>query len=229
MESLIIATGRALRSIFAPGMLKIFLVSVMLTLLLLALFISGASSFFVWLGHAYSWGWLSVIGSIGSGLLGWMLFPGIMPIIVNFFDTRITQIIEREDYPASEALQNPPFWPEFWHDLRFSLFTLLANLIVLPFYLFMHVFGPIVFFWLNGYLLGREFFEMAARRHIPLEEAKALRKRHSRIVLIAGVLLAIMATIPIINLFAPFWGIAVMVHLYHRVAATPQSQILPPA
>jgi uncharacterized protein involved in cysteine biosynthesis len=59
-------------------------------------------------------------------------------------------------------------------------------------------------------------------------DAEALRKAHATTVLLAGVALTVCATIPIVNLFAPFWGIAVMVHLYHRLSNMPVSQILPP-
>ena len=65
-------------------------------------------------------------------------------------------------------------------------------------------------------------------RHLPVEEADTLRRRSGRTVMAAGILLTILATIPIINLFAPFWGIAVMVHLYHRLSNTSPSKILPP-
>ena len=150
-----------------------------------------------------------------------------MPVIVSFFDSRIAAIIERQDYPASPVTASS-FWPEMLHDLRFSAVVIVLNIAVLPLYVFFHVFSPVIFYLLNGYLLGREFFVMAARRHMPAYDAEALRKRHARPVLAAGVMLTVMATIPIVNLFAPFWGIAVMVHLYHRLAGTPSSQLLPP-
>src|SRR5262249_47955089 len=150
-------------------------------------------------------------------MIAWFLFPGIMPVIVSFFDNRIADIIERQDYPAAPA-QPAEFLPEMLHDLRFSCVTILLNILVLPLYLFPLLF-PFVFYGLNGYLLGREFFVMAARRHMPIVEAEALRKRHANSVLAAGVILTLLATIPIVNLFAPFWGIAIMVHLYHRLAA----------
>lgn len=227
MEHLLISATRAVRSLFAPGMLGIFIWSVLLTVAVLIGFVIVMSGFFTWLAGQIHSDALAWVGTIGSMALAWMLFPGIMPIIVNFFDDRISRAIEQQDYPASPPLQQPDFWPELWHDVRFSAFAIFINILVLPLYL-LPVLNLFLFYLLNGYLLGREFFVMAARRHLPLGEAAALRRRHSKIVLAAGIALALVATLPILNLIAPFWGIALMVHLYHRLAGTPSSAVLPP-
>jgi len=218
------ASLKAFQSLFAPGMLRVFVFSVLLTLLALSVFFIGASGFFFWLASVMQNGWIGVIGSLGAGALAWFLFPGIMPVIVNFFDDRIATLIERQDYPGARP-KPPEFWPEFWHDARFSAMAVLLNLIVLPFYL-IPLLGVMGFFLLNGYLLGREFFIMVARRYMPVSEAVALRKHHGTTILLAGMALVLCAIIPFINLFAPFWGIALMTHLYHRLTKT--AEVLPP-
>lgn len=228
MESLIPSALRAVRSLFTPGMFVVFLLSVALTVAALAGFVMCSSAFFIWLGehlHNGLAGYVPWLGSIGSALLAWFLFPGIMPVIVSFFDDRIARIIEREEYPAVASAHEPAFWPEFWHDVRFSLAAILLNILVLPLYL-LPVFNLFLFYLLNGYLLGREFFVMAARRHMPAQQAEILRKRYSRPVMLAGIALALLATVPVLNLFAPFWGIAVMVHLFHKLSPSfpPQLQ-----
>ncbi|MDE3060080.1 MAG: EI24 domain-containing protein [Pseudomonadota bacterium] len=218
MESLIVSSFRAIGSLFAPGMLGVFIKCVLVTVAALIGFVVFAGAFFTWMGghmHGETASLLPWVGSIGSAAIAWLLFPGIMPVIASFFDERIAALIESRDYPGS-ASHEPAFWPELLHDMRFSALTILLNIIVLPLYLFPVLF-PFVFYGLNGYLLGREFFVMAAKRHMPVGEAEALRRRHGRSVLIAGILLALLATVPVVNLFAPFWGIAVMVHLYHRL------------
>ena len=50
--------------------------------------------------------------------------------------------------------------------LRFAALSLLVNLAVLVLTLFTGV-GFVALFVLNGYLLGREYFELAAMRHLP--------------------------------------------------------------
>ncbi len=229
MESFIIAGARALRSLFAPGMFGLFVLTVLVTIAALIGFVVTASSFFAWLSgtmQGSEWApWLPWFGGIGATVVAWLLFPGIMPVIATFFDNRIAQTIEQQEYAAVRP-HEPAFWPELVHDMRFTALAITLNVLVLPLYL-LPVINLVLFYALNGYLLGREFFTMAARRHLPGIEVEKLRRRHGRSVMAAGVMLTFLATIPIANLIAPFWGIAVMVHLYHRFAATPRAQLLP--
>jgi CysZ protein len=223
MDHLAHAFTKAVGSLFVPGMFGILLSSLIITILALTGFFFGMSGFFFWLFGASSlFAWL---GSLGAGVLAWFLFPAIMPVIVNFFDTRIVRLIETQEYPGAISAHEPPFMPEFLHDVRFTFKALLLNMLALPFYL-IPVLNLLLFYALNGYLLGREFFVMVARQHMSIEEAAALHKRNSRTASLAGTGLAIAATIPIINLFAPIWGVAVMTHLYHRLDRP--VEILPP-
>jgi CysZ protein len=224
MQFIITSAFKAVSSLFAPGMFRIFILSVLATIGALSLFFLTAGSFFVWLGVYFGSGWIAAIGSLGSGLLAWFLFPGVMPIIVNFFDDRIATAIERHDYPYS-APKQPDFWAELRHDAKFSLIAIGLNLLVLPLYL-IPLMNAFVFFILNGYLLGREFFIMVAKRYMPIKEAGELYKRNSTTVLLGGMALVLCAITPIFNLFAPFWGIALMTHLYHRISKP--AEILPP-
>jgi len=223
MEKLIESSFKAIGSLFAPKMLLVLLKSIIITLLALTAFFFAASSFFFWLFGAGSW--LAWLGTIGSGIFAWFLFPAIMPLIVNFFDTRVVDIIEQKDYANAPRVTPPAFTQEFVHDLKFTTKALLLNILALPFYL-IPIFNLILFYGMNGYLLGREFFVMVARQHMTIEEAQMLHKRHRGLAGLGGTALAIMATIPIINLFAPIWGIALMVHLYHHVEKP--VEILPP-
>jgi CysZ protein len=227
MEAFIIAAGRAVKSLFTPGMLALVVLTIGLTIAALSGFVIFTSGFFIWLGHALEGSsvapLLPWLGSIGSVLIAWFLFPGIMPIIASFFDDRIAHTIEQYEYTAQPA-RNPALLPELLHDIRFALTAILLNIVVLPLYL-LPVINLVLFYVLNGYLLGREFFVMSAKRHMSVGEAEILRKRHGRSVMTAGIAIAVAATIPLLNLLAPFWGIALMVHLYHRLAGTPTASI----
>lgn len=216
MEHLSVSSAKAVNSLFIPGMLMILVKSLIVTILALSLFFLGASAFFFWL---FAGSWLAWLGTFGAGIFAWFLFPAITPVIVNFFDTRIVGIIENRDYPQAEKIQQPPFMKEFLHDLAFTMKALLLNILALPFYL-IPIFNLLLFYGLNGYLLGREFFVMVARQHMPIEAAVQLHKRHNKIVGLAGTCLAVAATVPIVNLFAPIWGIALMTHLFHALLGT---------
>ncbi|MND77505.1 CysZ-like protein [compost metagenome] len=70
----------------------------------------------------------------------------------------------------------------------------------------------------NGYLLGREFFEFAAMRFRSPEEARAFRAKHASTVLLAGMLIAGFLAIPIVNLLTPLFAAGLMVHLHKALA-----------
>lgn len=230
MEQLSTAAFKSIGSMVAPGMLGVFVRSVLFAIASLILFVTlvvFAAGFAAdYVHNPASAAWLPVVSGFGAGMFAYFLFPGIMPIFVNFFDNRIATIIERRDYPAAKPIE-PPFWPEFWHDVRFSLTAVFLNIIVLPLYL-IPVVNLFVFYVLNGYLLGKEFFVMVARRHQTLENAKAMRSANGRVIFAGGVVLSILATVPVINLFAPFWAIAMMTHLYHSLARTPSMEVMEP-
>ena len=59
--------------------------------------------------------------------------------------------------------------------LKFFLVVLVVNLVAL-FLLLVPGVNLIAFYAGNGYLLGREYFEMVAMRHLPPDEARRLRK-----------------------------------------------------
>ncbi len=216
MENLLVCAVKALNSLFAPGMFVVFFQSIALAIAVLFAFVAGAGYFFWWLQHAMGIGLPWWLGDMASAVVAFMFFPGIMPVIVSFFDYKIASLIERQDYPGTTPVVQAAFWPDFWHDVRFSLWAAVLNIIVLPLYLIPGL-NLVLFYVLNGYLLGREFFGMMARRHVSLEASRTLYRSHNTLVISAGILLTLLATIPVINLIAPFWGMAMMVHLYHKV------------
>jgi CysZ protein len=72
----------------------------------------------------------------------------------------------------------------------------------------------------NAFLLGREYFEMAAMRHMPPAEARKLRKENSPQIFIAGLLPALLALVPIVNLAVPLFATSYFVHLFKQVRAS---------
>jgi CysZ protein len=101
------------------------------------------------------------------------------------------------------------------------LFVLLvlAKLLLLPFDFLIPGVGNLISLVVSGWLLGREYFELAALRHLPRKALDQMRRRHSAPIAGAGTLVALMAAIPIVNLFAPLFGVALMVHEFKRYAA----------
>jgi CysZ protein len=71
----------------------------------------------------------------------------------------------------------------------------------------------------NGYLLGREYFELAAMRYRSFEDARAMRRRFGLHVFVAGLLIAGFVAVPLLNLFTPLFATAFMTRLHRRLSA----------
>lgn len=218
MEYILRAAGKSIKGITSPGLIRIFIYSFLATVAALILLLYGiykilAMTVFsdtAWMESSFDIG-----GTIIGFILAWLLFPVMLPIIVSFFDEKIADLVEEADYPG---LPKPeyPFWPTFWQDVRFTLKAIGLNILILPLYL-LPIVNIAIYFLLNGYLLGQQFFRMAAIRRIGIPAAEAMIKEHGRKIWMAGALVAFLATVPILNLISPFWGVALMLHLFHQL------------
>ncbi|MEM8793017.1 MAG: EI24 domain-containing protein [Pseudomonadota bacterium] len=162
--------------------------------------------------------------AIGGVLLAssFLMFP-VAAIFVGLFLDRIADAVEDRHYPAQKAARSPSLIEGLKDGLGFAGVMILANLAALILYAMLFWLGPVnvLIFWaMNGYLLGREFFQMVAIRHLPLEQAAALRKRNRFRIWLAGTLMAVPLTIPVLNLIIPILGVATVTHQYHRLART---------
>ena len=175
-----------------------------------------ASNWFEWLGAS---GWVGSASSVLAFLLttGLALFA-MIPVaaaFVSIFLDDVADAVEARHYP--ELTQAPPI--PLAEGLRdgLSAFGLLivGNLLALVLYVFFPPAGPFIFFALNGFLLGREYFTLAAMRRIGRAGAKDLRKRHRATIWAAGVLMALPLTVPILNLVIPILGAATFTHIFH--------------
>jgi uncharacterized protein involved in cysteine biosynthesis len=206
---------RSFRSLTAPGAGWIFIKSILITIFSLVLFIIiityAAGHLAPQIHNHFLATYLPWLAGIGSSILAWILFPGIMPFITGFFSNEIIAIIEEHDY--SEMTVNPnSFLSDLGFDLRFAIKAVLLNIVALPLYL-IPVVNVIIFYSLNGYLLGKQFYLAAARRH--LKNAGVPGRKYGRAIFWGGVLISFLATIPVINLIVPFWGVALMTHMFH--------------
>ena len=235
MELVIRAAIEAIDDLRAPGMMKLFFSCIGITALVSVLMLAGgiaaidifltpnlpteeevASGFLAGLIQFFAWSIAISTFIIPLFLLFWSL----MIFIASFFDEYIAEKIENFRYPALAKGTNHPFWQEMRYDIRFSIKMLLLNMVVLFPMLIIPLFWPllpIVFPTMNGYMLGRYFFQMAGGRHIGRKAADALGKQHRGKLLAAGLLMVLASTVPLLNLLVPFWGVAMMVHLYHLI------------
>jgi uncharacterized protein involved in cysteine biosynthesis len=102
--------------------------------------------------------------------------------------------------------------------LAFLGVIVVGNLLALIAYVAVPPLAPLVFVALNGYLLGREYFDLIARRRLGRDGARRMRRRHPLQIWVAGMLMAAPLTVPVINLAIPVLGAATFTHLFHRLA-----------
>ena len=104
--------------------------------------------------------------------------------------------------------------------LKFFGVVVLGNLVAL-FLLLIPGVNVGAFFVVNGYLIGREYFEFAAMRFRPEEEARAMRRHHAGTVFLAGLVIAGFLAVPLLNLLTPLFAAAMMVHLHKMLTGAP--------
>lgn len=166
--------------------------------------------------------WFGFAAAILAGLvlalgLGLLIAP-VTAVIAGFFLDDVAEIVEREDYPDDAPGRALPMVTAALVSVKFLLLVVVANLFALLLLLIPGV-NIAAFFVVNGYLLGREFFEFAAMRFRSEAEAKALRRRYAGTVFIAGLLIAAVLSIPLVNLLTPLFAAAMMVHLHKQISA----------
>lgn len=163
-----------------------------------------------WLNTLINWG-----TGILSGIVGWFILPAFMVLFAGVFQEATIHRVEAAFYPDDVRAVAPGFWPDIWHDIKFTMKALLLNILILPLYLF--GIGFILSILLNSYLLGHEFFESAAGYHLGKAAAKNLSKEHKLAVYGGGFAIVLMTLVPVLNLFMPIIAIVWMVHVHHKI------------
>lgn len=163
--------------------------------------------------------WLDTLISGIIGLLttisGWFMLPAVVVLIAGMFQEIAISRVEKLSYPNLQRHDKPKFWPDALHDIKFTLWALVLNILVLPLHFI--VIGFFISIGLNSYLTGREFFEMAAGYHIGKPRAHKLIRNNRRAVYGGGFIVTLMAAVPLLNLFVPIVAVVWMVHVYHQI------------
>ncbi len=163
-----------------------------------------------WLNDLLSWSSLFVML-----VLSVFLMVPVASAITSMFLDEVAQAVEDRHYPHLPHVPGLSFYEEFRDTINFMGVLIGANLLAFVLYAMFPPAALFIFWGLNGYLLGREYFQLAAMRRIGRAGAKALRKRHRATVWAAGVLMAMPLSLPLVNLFIPILGAATFTHIFH--------------
>jgi uncharacterized protein involved in cysteine biosynthesis len=166
--------------------------------------------------------WVAELAGFGALIVTlFLLFPAVVALCVGFFLDEVAEAVERRWYPGDSPGRELPFGEALKEGAVFGALALSLNLLAAPLYLVLLFAPPLnlfLFYGLNGYLLGREYFDLASRRHLTAADAASLRKTNAGRVFFAGSFIAVLATVPFVNFMAPIIGVAAMTHVFKRAA-----------
>ena len=169
--------------------------------------------------------WLGALINVGGVLFTialsiWLMVPVTSAIIALFLD-EVAQAVEARHYPHLPKQTATKLQDQILVGIRFLGILLLANIGALILSMIVPPLAPFVFWATNGYLMGREYFQMAAMRRMPRAQAQELFQRHQGSIWTAGILMAIPMSIPLVGLFIPILGAATFTHQFERLRALP--------
>ena len=239
------AAVKALSQMMSPPMRSILWRSIGLALVLIVVLAIGLQRLLSWFA-TYGEVWLE--GLLGPSwhsaleVLAWIisiaagfgvvfgsvfLMPAITSLVASFFVDDVADIVEREYYPAERPGTALPFNQAILEGIKTALLTILVYLAALPL-VFLAGAGFLIFFLAAAWLLGREYFELAAMRFRSPEEAKAMRRDNAATIFTAGLFIAAFVSIPVVNLATPIFAMAFMVHMHKRLSG-PRPELIEPA
>ncbi len=162
---------------------------------------------------------LSVAASLGIIVGSVFLMPAVTAFVASFFADQIGDEVEHESYPTDAPGKALPLWRAIIEGGKTALLAIAVYVCAAPFLLLAGI-GALIFFFATAWLLGREYFELAAMRFRPPQEAKALRKRNAATVYLGGLFIAAFVSIPVVNLATPLFAMALMVHVHKRLGGS---------
>ena len=223
------AARTAALELLSPPFRAVFLKTLGLTVLALVALWFGLTSLVEWLALPWlqtllpgipSWaGWLGgIIAAIALAFGMALLVAPVTAVIAGLFLDDVAEVVERTDYPRDPVGRAMPALRSLVLAIKFFGVVILGNIVALMLLLVPGI-NIAAFFIVNGYLLGREFFEFAAMRFRPEDEARALRRQYAGTVFLAGLVIAAFLAVPLLNLLTPLFAAAMMVHLHKAVSA----------
>lgn len=227
------AATSALTQMASPAFRSILLKSMGLALLLLIIIGIGVHRLLSWLaGSGGAWleqglglahgpvevllWFFAIAAGLGLAVGAIFLMPAVTALVAGVFADDIAEQVERRHYPGEPEGRALPMSTALVEGVRTALLAVVVYLIAAPFLLVAGL-GFVIFFFASAFLLGREYFLLAAMRHHPREQARALRKSNQARVFLGGLLIAAFVSIPIVNLATPLFATALMVHLHKRL------------
>ncbi len=227
------AAAKALAQMFSPPFRRVLWKSIGLALVLIVLIGIALNRVFSWLaasgaawaeastGAHTAWqivAWvISIAATLGVLTGAIFLMPAVTAFVGSFFVDEIGEEVERTHYPVDPPGHALPIGVAMVEGIKSALLAVLVYLCAAPFLLVAGL-GLVIMYLATAYILGREYFLLAAMRFHPPAEAKAMRRARSGSVFTAGLIIALFVSIPILNLATPLFAMAMMVHVHKKMS-----------
>ncbi len=150
------------------------------------------------------------------GLSVFLMTP-VAALFAGLFTDDIAAATEARHYPALRPAPRTRLGDSLVAALNFLGVMIAVNLVALLFYGLAGPFAPLLFWAVNGWLLGREYFISAAMRRIGPDAARSLYRANRVRLWLAGALMAAPLSLPFVNLLIPVLGAATFTHLFHAL------------
>ena len=212
-------TQLALSQLFSKPFRKIFWRSIGYTLLLLIgawLALESIISTFL-LPFLGPWPWVAtaIVWLSGTGMFigaGFLIAP-VCALFAGIFLDDIARQVEETHYGDEPLGRDMPIMQALWLAAKFTFLVVIANLIALLLVLLPGI-NFAIFFLLNGFLLGREFFQFSALRFADERDVARLRSANEGTIFLGGMIIAGFMAVPLLNLVTPIFAAALMVHVH---------------
>lgn len=222
------AIAKALGQIFDPVFTKVILTGFALAIGILGAITWALSAVIAMLvPDAIALPFFGAIGGLAV-FLSWGGFLAMMAVSVflmvplasamsAIFLDQVAKAVETKHYPNLAPPRAQTLYEAAISGINFLGLVIGVNAVALIFYILSGPFAPLLFWIINGYLLGREYFQLVAMRRMELANARALRRKNRATIWLAGILIAAPLSVPILNLVIPVLGVAIFAHLFHAM------------
>ena len=163
-----------------------------------------------------------IFGSIAAFFLMILLLPAFLSLYASFFIETICQAVEARHYPQLVPPRKQGIGEAIWVGVKFGILLIVLNLLLLV----LLIFPPVYFIagWaVNSYLLGWGYLEMVGSRRMTPAELREFRLKHRGSIYCAGLVFALIASVPALNLLLPLFGTAMILHVLERLRLEPRT------
>ncbi|MGZ6021706.1 MAG: EI24 domain-containing protein [Rhizomicrobium sp.] len=215
------SAGKAAAMLFDRDFVGTVLWSLLLTAILFVLLFAGVEyglAHLPPLGSVWVNRFLELATPILLVLAIFFLGAPVAAIFGSLYLDRIAAKVDAHFYPNDPRAAGTSLATGIGEAFRLIGLSLLINVALLPVDIGVPCVSEIATILANGWLLGREFFELASLRHLSRQQSDVLRRKYSGKIFAAGLLISVLTVIPFVDLIAPFFGSALMAHLFKRLS-----------